>query len=72
MDPDAKVAANPEEVAAIFEVPLAFLMNPANHVRKSRVWEGQERFFWTMPHGDRYIWGVTAGIIRTIYERLYA
>lgn len=72
VDPDARVDANPEEVAAIFEVPLAFLMNPANHVRKSRVWEGQERFFWTMPHGDRYIWGVTAGIIRTIYERLYA
>lgn len=72
VDPDARVDANPEEVAAIFEVPLAFLMNPANHVRKSRVWEGQERFFWTMPHGNRYIWGVTAGIIRTIYERLYA
>lgn len=72
VDPRVTMVANPDEVAAIFEVPLAFLMNPDNHVRQSRTWEGQERFFWTMPHDDRYIWGVTAGIIRTIYERLYA
>ena len=70
--PDAIAIPNPDEVAAVFEVPLAFLMNPDNHVRASRVWEGRERFFWTMPHGERYIWGVTAGIIRQMYERLYS
>ena len=54
-----------------FEVPLSFLMNPANHNRESRMWQDKERFFYTMPFGERYIWGVTAGIIRTLYERLY-
>ncbi len=63
---------NEDEVDDAFEVPLAFLMNPANHTRDSRIWEEHERFFYTMPFGDRYIWGVTAGIIRTLYERLYA
>jgi len=63
---------NPSEVDAAFEVPLAFLMDPANHRRKSRVWNEKERYFYEMPFGERYIWGVTAGIIRTLYERLYA
>jgi hypothetical protein len=53
-------------------VPLSFLMDPANHNRDSRIWQERERYFYTMPFGDRYIWGVTAGIIRTLYERLYA
>lgn len=63
---------DPAEVADIFEVPLAFLMDGANHTRDSRVWQGHIRHFYTMPFGERYIWGVTAGILRTLYERLYA
>lgn len=63
---------NRDEVDDAFEVPLSFLMDPANHSRDSRMWENKERFFYTMPYGERYIWGVTAGIIRTLYERLYA
>lgn len=63
---------NRDEVDDAFEVPLSFLMDPANHNRESRVWQERERFYYTMPFGDRYIWGVTAGIIRTLYERLYA
>ncbi|NWP52336.1 CoA pyrophosphatase, partial [Escherichia coli] len=51
---------------------LSFLMNPANHRRESRIWQDKERFYYTMPFGDRFIWGVTAGIIRTLYERLYS
>jgi hypothetical protein len=47
-------------------------MDPSNHRRESRVWLERERFYYTMPYGDRFIWGVTAGIIRTLYERLYA
>jgi 8-oxo-dGTP pyrophosphatase MutT (NUDIX family) len=62
---------NPDEVADVFEVPLSFLMNPANHRRESREWEGHERFYYTMPFDNRHIWGVTAGIIRSLYERLY-
>ncbi len=65
------VAPNPAEVDAVFEVPLSFLMNPANHRMESRIWQGKERFYYIMPYGDRYIWGVTAGIIRSMFERLY-
>ncbi|SFQ03442.1 8-oxo-dGTP pyrophosphatase MutT, NUDIX family [Nitratireductor indicus] len=63
---------NPDEVDAAFEVPLAFLMDPANHRRESRLFKERERFYYTMPFGERFIWGITAGIIRTLYERLYA
>jgi len=63
---------NPEEVDAAFEVPLRFLMDPANHVVGSRLWGEREWFYYDMPYEDRRIWGVTAGIIRMLYERLYA
>lgn len=71
-DPSMKIEVNPAEVAAEFEVPLNFLMNPENHRTESRIWNGKERHYWVMPYGDHNIWGVTAGIIRALYERLYA
>ena len=70
--PGFSLTANPDEVDEIFEVPLAFLMSEANHQRHSKAFDGVERHFYAMPFGDRYIWGVTAGIIRTLYERYYA
>jgi len=70
--PGFTLTLNPIEVDAVFEVPLAFLMDPANHAHSSTVWQERERFFYEMPYGDRRIWGVTAGVIRTLYERLYA
>lgn len=70
--PPFQLALNAEEVDLAFEVPLRFLMDPANHIRDSRIWNDLEWFFYDMPYGDRRIWGVTAGIIRTLYERLYA
>ena len=70
--PGFQLTVNPDEVDDIFEVPLGFLMDPANHNRASRTWQDQERFFYAMPYEERYIWGVTAGIIRALYERLYA
>lgn len=63
---------NPTEVEQAFEVPLAFLMDPANHETGSREWQGVVRHFYRMPYGERDIWGITAGILRTLYERLYA
>lgn len=63
--------ANPDEVADIFEVPLSHLMNPANHHLESKVIEGARRYYYVIPYEKRMIWGVTAGIIRGIYERLY-
>lgn len=70
--PGFRLDINPDEVEDAFEVPLSFLMDPANHNRESRIWQDKERFFYTMPFHERYIWGVTAGIIRSVYERLYA
>ena len=70
--PGFSLTLNPHEVDAAFEVPLRFLMDPANHSRGSRMWQDLEWFFYEMPYDDRRIWGVTAGIIRTLYERLYA
>ena len=60
------------EVADAFEVPLDFLMNAQNHALHSRDWKGVTRRYYAMPFGERYIWGVTAGILRNLYERIYA
>lgn len=72
VDPDAPLALDPREVVDAFEVPLDFLMNPANHQRHSRMIGGQERHFHAMPFRDRFIWGATAGILRNMHERLFA
>ena len=63
--------AQPHEVDDIFEVPLAFLMNPENCKMQSREWKGMVRHFYVYPHGERYIWGATAGMIKNLYDRLY-
>jgi 8-oxo-dGTP pyrophosphatase MutT (NUDIX family) len=62
--------ANSREVAEIFETPFEFLMNPANHQRHSREWQGKMRHFYAMPHNGQYIWGATAGMLVNLYERL--
>jgi len=72
VDPSYRLSINPGEVADAFEVPLDFLMEPANHQRLKRDWNGIERQYYAMPFGDRYIWGVTAGILRNLYERIYS
>ena len=71
VDSDYALALNPSEVDDAFEVPLAFLMEPANHQLQSREWRGAMRSYYAMPYGERYIWGVTAGILRNLYERIY-
>jgi 8-oxo-dGTP pyrophosphatase MutT (NUDIX family) len=71
IDPAYRITLNPGEVADAFEVPLEFVMQPANHQRHKRDWKGIERQYYAMPFGDRYIWGVTAGILRNLYERIY-
>ncbi|MEM9999409.1 MAG: CoA pyrophosphatase [Pseudomonadota bacterium] len=67
-----RLAPNPDEVDEIFFVPLSFLADPANHRIESREWYGKQRHYYVMPYEGRYIWGVTAGIIRLMYESLYA
>lgn len=68
---DFKPVPDPTEVADVFETPLAFLMDEANHHRRSTHWKGQLRHYFEMPYDGHRIWGVTAGIIRALYERLY-
>ena len=70
--PGFDLRINPSEVDDAFEVPLAFLMNPANHQLHSKEFRGVERFYYAMPYGERYIWGATAGILRVLYERIFA
>jgi 8-oxo-dGTP pyrophosphatase MutT (NUDIX family) len=69
--PDFTLAINAQEVDNAFEVPLAFLMEPLNHQQHSRNWNGMQRTYYAMPFGERYIWGVTAGILRNLYDRIY-
>ncbi|MEM9049037.1 MAG: CoA pyrophosphatase [Pseudomonadota bacterium] len=58
------------EVAEVFEAPLDFLMDPSNHKRASRDWNGQKRYFYEMPWGQHYIWGATARILKGLSLRL--
>jgi len=70
--PSFSLTLDPREVESIFEVPLDFLMDPAHHEIHEREWRGAQRRYFAMPYEERYIWGATAGIIRSLYERLYA
>jgi 8-oxo-dGTP pyrophosphatase MutT (NUDIX family) len=71
VDPRIGFSPNPDEVADVFEVPLSFLMDGANHRVSHLVWQGRKRHFYEMPYEGRRIWGVTAGIIRKIFEATY-
>ncbi len=55
------------EVAEVFETPLSFLMNPANHQRRSVQLEQGQRTFYTMPYQRYFIWGATAAMLRNLY-----
>lgn len=68
--PPFELALDPFEVAEAFEVPLSFLLDPANHKRHSLHYRGALRHFFAMPYGDYFIWGATAGMIRSLTERL--
>jgi 8-oxo-dGTP pyrophosphatase MutT (NUDIX family) len=62
----------PGEVADIFEVPLQFLLNRANHQKVKRVVNGLDRAYYAMPYESYYIWGATAGMIVNLAEVLNA
>ncbi len=72
ISPDHMAMPNPHEVADIFEVPLAFLMNPDNISLNARIWLGRERQFYAFTYETRYIWGATAGILNNMRNRLFA
>ena len=68
--PPFELALDAFEVAEAFEVPLSFLLDPANHQRHSLHYRGALRHFFAMPYGDYFIWGATAGMIRSLTDRL--
>jgi len=68
--PPFELRADLSEVDEIFEVPLAFLLDPANHRRESLEWQGELRWFFAMPYEGRYIWGATAGMLVNLYRDL--
>jgi len=68
--PPFDISPDPHEVAEVFEVPLDFLLDSANHERHSRDYQGVERHFHAMPYNGYYIWGATAGMVINLYEAL--
>jgi len=58
------------EVAEVFEAPLSFLLDTANHQRNSVAWEGRERRYYAIPYGKYYIWGATAGMLMNLHAFL--
>jgi 8-oxo-dGTP pyrophosphatase MutT (NUDIX family) len=70
VSPPFDIEPDPNEVAEVFEVPLGFLLDPANHQRHSRMYQGSRRFYYAMPYGNHYIWGATAGMIVNLFEFL--
>ncbi len=68
--PSFSLTPDPSEVEEVFEVPLAFVLDPRNHKRHSRYFNGIERHFHAMPFEERYIWGATAGMLVNLYEKL--
>jgi hypothetical protein len=70
--PGFTLTASPDEVADIFETPLAFLMDPLNHQRRYRdLDDGRRRHFYAIPYENQLIWGATAAMLRQLHERLY-
>lgn len=70
VQPPFSLQPDPFEVAEVFEVPLNFLLDPANHQRHTLHYRGALRSYFAMPYGDYFIWGATAGMIRSLSERM--
>jgi 8-oxo-dGTP pyrophosphatase MutT (NUDIX family) len=71
VEPGFDLHLDPREVASVFEAPLVFLMNPANHEKREAQWQGRTRYYYAMPYDGHMIWGATAGMVRALWERLY-
>jgi 8-oxo-dGTP pyrophosphatase MutT (NUDIX family) len=70
IDPPFSLAPDSFEVAEVFEVPLSFVLDQANHQLQSREVKGRQRPFWALTWEDRLIWGATAGILINLFEVL--
>jgi 8-oxo-dGTP pyrophosphatase MutT (NUDIX family) len=72
VEPPFSVRADPLEVADVFEVPLAFLLDPQHQQRHFRMLGPVRRDYWAIPYGDRYIWGATAAMLMILDRTLRA
>jgi 8-oxo-dGTP pyrophosphatase MutT (NUDIX family) len=70
VEPPFSLVADPVEVADVFEVPLAFLLDPANQQKHFRMMGARRRDFWAIPYGERYIWGATASMLMILDRML--
>ncbi len=68
--PDLPLAAHEQEVAAIFEAPLHYLLKPEHHVVRTAMWRGRERCYYEIDWQGRRIWGATAAMIVNLSRRL--
>jgi len=70
IEPPLELKPDPGEVEAVFEVPLAFLLDTRNHQRHTREFQGAMVGYYAMPYGNRNIWGATAGMVVNLYRAL--
>lgn len=70
IEPGFSLKPDPFEVAEVFEVPISFFLDPINHQLQSAVLGGRKRQYYAMPYETRYIWGATAGMLRSLYMAL--
>ena len=70
IEPPFELKLDPFEVASAFEVPLSFLLDPANHQRRSLHFNGRHRHYLAIPYQGYYIWGATAGMFYSLYRQL--
>jgi len=70
LTPPLELAPDPREVAEVFEVPLAFLLDARNRQRRTREFQGQTVGFYAFEHEGRVIWGATAGMLVNLYRML--
>ena len=68
--PGFTLALDRTEVDDVFEVPLEFVLDPAHHVPRMRTFAGHEFLTHDIPYGERHIWGVTAGMLLSLYRLL--
>lgn len=68
--PDLSYVVQPDEVADVFEVPLAFALDPANRVERTVEWQGRQRRYYEIAWNGRRIWGATAAMIVNLGHRL--
>ncbi|HWD35097.1 MAG TPA: CoA pyrophosphatase [Casimicrobiaceae bacterium] len=71
VEPPFELAPDPIEVADVFEVPLAFILDPANHRRNHRMIGNLRRDYWAIPWTTRYIWGATAAMLLILHRTLH-